>query len=101
MENVRQSLKLAAEHGVYTYLNLLTYPGINDCEQEIENLLELVRTCQVKAIQIRNLNIDPQTMLPILQTVEGEALGVPAFLRILAEELPEVEIGNYTKPLRG
>ncbi len=101
LENVRQSLKLAAEHGVYTYLNLLTYPGINDCEQEIENLLELVRTCQVKAIQIRNLNIDPQTMLPILQTVEGEALGVPAFLRILAEELPEVEIGNYTKPLRG
>lgn len=100
LDNVRRSLQLAAEHGVYTYLNLLTYPGINDCEQEVENLLELVRDCQVKAIQIRNLNIDPQTMMPILQTVEGEALGIPAFLRILAEELPEVEIGNYTKPLR-
>lgn len=100
-DNVRQSLKLAAEHGVYTYLNLLTYPGINDCEQEVENLLALVRECQVKAIQIRNLNIDPETMQGILQTVEGEALGVPAFLQILEEELPDVAIGNYTKPLRG
>ena len=100
-DNVRQSLKLAAEHGVYTYLNLLTYPGINDCEQEVENLLALVRECQVKAIQIRNLNIDPETMQGILQTVAGEALGVPAFLQILEEELPEVAIGNYTKPLRG
>ena len=62
---------------------------------------DLVRECQVKAIQIRNLNIDPETMQGILQTVEGEALGVPAFLQVLAEELPEVEIGNYTKPLRG
>ena len=100
-DNVRQSLKLAAEHGVYTYLNLLTYPGINDCEQEVENLLELVREFQVKAIQIRNLNIDPETMQGILQTVEGEALGVPAFLQILEEELPDVAIGYYTKPLRG
>ena len=86
---------------MYTYLNLLTYPGINDCEQEVENLLELVREFQVKAIQIRNLNIDPETMQGILQTVEGEALGVPAFLQILEEELPDVAIGNYTKPLRG
>ena len=100
-EEVKGELKLAAEQGVYTYLNLLTYPGVNDCEQEVENLLTLVRECQVKAIQIRNLNIDPQTMQGILQTVQGEALGIPAFLQILETELPEVEIGNYTKPLRG
>lgn len=100
LDHVRQSLRFAADHGVYTYLNLLTYPGINDCEQEVENLLELVRSCDVKAIQIRNLNIDPETMQGILDTVEGEPLGVPAFLQVLAEELPGVDIGNYTKPLR-
>lgn len=100
LANVRQSLKIAAEHGVYTYLNLLTYPGINDCEGEVENLLQLVEDCQVKAIQIRNLNIDPQMMQPILQRVEGEALGIPAFVQVLREELPHVAIGNYTKPLR-
>lgn len=100
LENVRQSLRYAADNGVYTYLNLLTFPGINDSSDEVESLLQLVKECNVKAIQVRNLNIDPETMKPIVEQLTGEALGVPAFLNILAEELPEVAIGNYTKPFR-
>ena len=100
LDNVRQSLRYAADHGVYTYLNLLTFPGINDCADEVESLLQLVQDCGVKAIQVRNLNIDPETMKPILALLQGEPLGVPAFLEILEEQLPQVAIGNYTKPFR-
>ncbi len=100
LEDVRRSLCYAAEHGVYTYLNLLSYPGVNDNEQEIEALLRLVRACGVRAIQVRNLNIDPALMRPIVEALSGEALGVPAFLRILSEEVPDVAVGNYTKPFR-
>ena len=100
LDHVRESLRYAADNGVYTYLNLLTFPGINDSTDEIESLLELVHANDVKAIQIRNLNIDPETMKPIVEQLQGEAVGVPEFLRILAEELPEVAIGNYTKPYR-
>lgn len=100
LENVRQSLHYAAQSGVYTYLNLLTYPGINDNASEITNLLDLIAENEVKAVQIRNLNIDPLTMEPILDQLTGEALGIPAFLQILREEAPETEIGNYTKPFR-
>ena len=100
LDNVRQSLRYAADHGVYTYLNLLTFPGINDCADEVESLLQLVQDCGVKAIQVRNLNIDPETMKPILALLQGEPLGVPAFLEILEEELPQVAVGNYTKPFR-
>jgi pyruvate-formate lyase-activating enzyme len=98
-ENVRSSLKIAAEQGVYTYLNLLFFPGVNDCEDEIEALLDLVNDTGVKAIQIRNLNIDPDLFLAKLPSPHGEPLGVPAFLEILEQELPHVEIGNYTKPV--
>lgn len=97
-DNVRQSLRYAADNGVYTYLNLLTFPGINDSTDELESLIALVQENDVKAIQVRNLNIDPDTMKPIVELLEGEAVGVPAFLNILAEELPDVAIGNYTKP---
>lgn len=100
LKNVKESLRYAADHGVYTYLNLLTFPGINDCGDEIESLLNLVRENDVKAIQVRNLNIDPATMKPIVDLLKEEAVGIPAFLNILEEELPEVEIGNYTKPYR-
>ena len=98
LENVKQSLRLAADKGVYTYLNLLFFPGVNDCEGEVESLIALVQETGVKAIQIRNLNIDPDLLLAQLPTPQGEALGVPAFLEILKQELPKVEIGNYTKP---
>ena len=100
LDHVRESLRYAADNGVYTYLNLLTFPGINDSTDEIESLLELVHANDVKAIQIRNLNIDPETMKPIVEQLQGEAVGVPEFLRILEDELPEVAIGNYTKPYR-
>ena len=100
LDDVRQSLRYAADNGVYTYLNLLTFPGINDSSDEVESLIALVQDNDVKAIQVRNLNIDPETMKPIIQLLDGEALGVPAFLKVLAEELPKVAIGNYTKPFR-
>jgi len=98
-ENVKASLKIAAEKGVYTYLNLLFFPGVNDCEAEVEALLELVNTTGVKGIQIRNLNIDPDLFMNRLPEPAGEPLGVPAFLEVLSRELPHVEIGNYTKPV--
>lgn len=100
LADVKASLKYAAENGVYTYLNLLTYPGLNDCADELQNLIDLVQECDVKAIQVRNLNIDPDTMKPLLALAKEEALGVPAMLQILEEELPGVAIGNYTKPYR-
>jgi len=96
-ENVKKSLKIAVEKGVFTYLNLLSFPGINDSEEEIEALIEFVKETGVKGIQLRNLNIDPDVLLSTLPFPQGEALGVPAFLKILVEELPHVEIGNYTK----
>lgn len=99
LNDVKNSLKIAADHGVYTYLNLLFYPGLNDKEGEIEALIDLVNECGVKAIQVRNLNIDPQMMTPLVDLAQGEALGVISFLEILKEELPNVAIGNYTKTL--
>ena len=100
LADVKASLRLAAEQGVYTYLNLLTYPGVNDTVTELENLLELITEQEVKAVQIRNLNIDPAMLEGVVKLMDSEALGIPAMLNVLQEEVPEVEIGNYTKPFQ-
>lgn len=99
LQNVRDSLKYAAERGVHTALNLLTFPGVTDREEEVEALLDLVTDTGVKQIQIRNLNIDPDFYLEKIPPARCEVLGIPTFLEILAQELPEVTVGNYTKPL--
>ncbi|KJS85509.1 MAG: radical SAM protein [Peptococcaceae bacterium BICA1-8] len=100
LENVKDSLRIASAQGVYTYLNLLFFPGINDCEDEVEALIELIIETGVKAIQLRNLNIDPDVLIENIPAPQGEPLGVPAFLEVLSKELPKVEVGNYTKPIR-
>ena len=51
-----------------------------------------------KLIQIRNLNIDPDLYLKAIPEAKGEVLGIPRFLQILKAELPQVLIGNYSKP---
>jgi hypothetical protein len=48
-------------------------------------------------IQIRNLNIDPEVYLKLVPPAKAESLGVPAFLKVLENELPQVKIGNYTR----
>ena len=98
LEQVSASLKYAAAKGVYTSLNLLTFPGVTDREEEVEALLKFVTENQVKLIQIRNLNIDPDVYLKAIPPAEGEVLGITKFLEILKEELPGVEIGNYSRP---
>jgi hypothetical protein len=73
-----------------------------DREREVEALLALVRETGLHLIQLRNLNIDPEVLLPRMPTLEtmGKALGIPAMIEILRREAPEVEIGNFTRPVK-
>ena len=53
-EDVRESIRLARKRGVYTALNLLTFPGVTDQEGEAEKLCELVARERVDQVQARN-----------------------------------------------
>lgn len=99
LEDVVESLKIAVNSGVYTSLNLLTFPGVNDREEEVESLINLVEETGVQLIQLRNLNIDPDAYLAGLPT-GGESIGIPTFLQALRENLPQVAIGNFSRAVR-
>lgn len=100
LADVANSLKLASGAGVFTALNLLVFPGVSDREEEVEKLVELVETCGVRQIQLRNLNIDPDRYFPLLPPARGECLGIPGMIETLRYNLPGVAIGNYTRPIR-
>lgn len=97
---VRDSIVKAREKGVNVAINLLVFPGFTDRESEIEALLRFVRETPVDMIQLRNLNIDPDYLLNIFESQE-EGVGIPTFLSILQQEMPQVGIGSYTHPVRG
>jgi pyruvate-formate lyase-activating enzyme len=101
-EDVKESLKRARDAGVYSSINLLCFPGMIDREREVEALLSFVKKTGLRLIQLRNLNIDPEVLLPRMPALDsmGNALGMRTMIEIIKRELPDVEIGNFTRPVK-
>jgi pyruvate-formate lyase-activating enzyme len=97
MDHVLESLIYANMSGVYTSLNLLSFPGFTDDEQEVERLISLIKKTGVKKVQFRNLNIDPEQFLTIIPQRELKPLGLRQMIKILKQEVPHLEIGNYSR----
>ncbi|MCZ8514597.1 radical SAM protein [Paenibacillus filicis] len=96
LKNVEKSLRYAADKGVFTSINYLIFPGVTDREEEMEAMIEFVRRTDLKLIQLRNLNIDPESYLSLIPPARGERYGMKQMLEIFREELPGVVLGSYT-----
>ncbi len=102
LRNVEKSLVYALERGVYTSINYLVFPGVTDREEEMEAMIAFVRRTGLRLIQLRNLNIDPESYLALIPPARGEALGMKQMIECFKQELPDVVIGSYTHvPPRG
>jgi len=98
-DDVARSLTLAREAGVYTSINLLCFPGLIDCEDEVAALVAFLRETGVRLVQLRNLNIDPEVLWPRVPRPDGRPLGMRALIEALRREVPEVAIGNFSRPV--
>lgn len=99
LNNVKESIKSAVRQGVFVSLNLLTYPGLTDREEELRALVSFIRETGVKMVQLRNLNIDPDYLFEKLPPAAGEIMGVPYLIRSL-KGVPGLEVGNFSRPIR-
>jgi pyruvate-formate lyase-activating enzyme len=100
---VKRSLMLARDAGVYSSINFLVYPGLADAEDEVEAMLAFLRETGVRLVQLRNLNIDPEVLLPRLPQLASSpsrAIGIAAMIETLRRELPDVRIGNFSLPVQ-
>lgn len=97
--DVCASVALARGEGVFVSLNLLTFPGLTDLPEQVEDLVEFIRKYDVNMVQIRNLNIDPDFLADRLPLPDKEPLGINSLLEVLSQELPGAVIGNYSRPV--
>lgn len=98
LEDVKQSIAYAKQHGVYVSLNMLLFPGLNDREEEQVAWLEFLRETGVDMIQLRNLNFDPDAFLAAMPA-GGKAGGVKTFLSAIAEKFPAIKLGSFTETI--
>ena len=100
-EDVDECIRLAKRRGLYTALNLLTFPGVSDQEGEAEKLCELVSRRRVDQVQARSLAIDPDQYLAVARRTSagGERIGIAALLRRLKRARRGLVIGNFARGL--
>ncbi|NOZ87122.1 MAG: radical SAM protein [Deltaproteobacteria bacterium] len=97
LDDVFESIRIAASAGVHVSLNLLTFPGLTDSTIELDKLRALLDKGWIKGIQLRNLNIDPE----LLKAELGRFLppGKPGGMKKIAGKLkrsyPGLWLGYY------
>ena len=97
-EDVVESAKIAHDHRLGVSINLLTFPGVTDREEEIEGLIEFIHETKIDAIQWRNLAIDPDQYLEAIPKREGNILGIPQLIDLLKQEFPLLHHLSYSRP---
>ena len=95
-DDVIESARRAKQHGLFTMLNYLVFPGITDREDEIEKLLELVDTLGIDLIQMRNLSIDPSMYWSAMQA-DGSGIGMKNMLDRVKREIPRLQYGYFNR----
>jgi len=95
-DDVIESARRAKQHGLFTMLNYLVFPGITDREDEIEKLLELIDIIGIDMIQMRNLSIDPLLYWKSMGA-EGSGIGMKKMLDRVKQEIPRIQYGYFNR----
>lgn len=99
-EDIIESLKVVREFGGWTSINYFTFPGMTDSVDEYEALRKLIRDTDLKMIQWRNFNIDPDWYLGRLGITEvGDCLGIKQLQELIQEEFPHLKYGYFNPPI--
>lgn len=99
-EDVVESLQVARDCGGWSSINYFVFPGMTDSVAEYEALRKLILDTDVKMIQWRNFNIDPDWYLGLIGIGEtGEMMGVKQMMDLIREEFPTLKFGYFNPPI--
>jgi len=99
-EDLVETLNVVERYNGWTSINYFVFPGITDSVEEYEALRHFIRQTNLRMIQWRNFNIDPDWYLGKIGIVEtGEMLGIKQLMELLKEEFPHLKFGYYNPPM--
>ena len=99
-EDIIESLRVMNEFGRWSSINYFVFPGLTDTESEYEALRFLIKETNLKMIQWRNFNIDPDWYLGRMNITElGDPIGVKNLMEMIREEFPDLKFGYFNPPM--
>ncbi len=99
-EDIIESLKVVNSFGGWTSINYFVFPGMTDTIEEYEALRQLIIETDLKMIQWRNFNIDPDWYLGKIGVSETkEIIGVKQMIELIKDEFPSLKHGYFNPPI--
>jgi pyruvate-formate lyase-activating enzyme len=99
LRDVLETIRIARSEGRFVSLNLLVFPGVSDTEAECGKTGDTIAAFDINMIQMRNLNLDPEHYIECLPAgALALGIGMPAFMRRLAERHPGIRYGYFNPP---
>ena len=99
-DDVRSSIKEMKDAGGFVSLNYFILPGFTDSANEFNELCSFIEALNPDFIQLRNLNMDPEWYLRIIDyKKDTEVLGVRPWLKQLKDEFPDLGFGYFNPSL--
>jgi pyruvate-formate lyase-activating enzyme len=97
-DDVKKTIRMALDRGIFVSINLFFLPGFTDMESEVESLDRFLEEFPVNMIQTRNLNIDPDFYLDTLNAKESKPVGIRTMIDDLRKKYPGLRLGYYNPP---
>jgi len=99
-EDIIESLRIVDEFGGWSSINYFVFPGMTDTEGEYEALRKVIKETNLKMIQWRNFNIDPDWYLGKMGITEPmEIFGIRNLMQMLRDEFPNLKYGYFNPPM--
>lgn len=97
--DVMTSFRVARKSGLRLSANYLTFPGVTDDRAEYSAFAGLLECCSPDMIQWRNLNIDPDCYMDVVEkslpSHKASCMGIPALMKRIHREFPSVRMGYF------
>ncbi|MBI4549856.1 MAG: radical SAM protein [Candidatus Omnitrophica bacterium] len=98
LSDVTASLKTASDRGIFTSVNLITFPGFTDQPAELSSLINLIETTRLSMLQWKNLNMDPDLYVDLMGPDWEEPLGIRRAIGEVRRRFPALILGYFNRP---
>lgn len=101
-KDVVASFKVARKAGLLISVNYLTFPGVTDDRDEYSSFRKLLADGKPDMIQWRNLNIDPDYYMDVIEKVlpshASSCMGIPELMKTICRDFPKIRMAYFNQP---
>ena len=95
-EDVLETIAEAKKHKLFVSINYLFFPGFNDSEEELAELIPFIEKYAVDFLQLRNLNLDPRIYKDMLKPFGAFThMGFNNFKKRIKKSCPNINFGYF------